>query len=120
MCLRPVRRWKWRRTRSPSPDVLTEWTSWALIERNLAEGTVLAYSRELRSLAAHADPAQLPELEPDELRSWLHAHPGSPSSVSRRVSALRSYGGFAAAAAAPTTHLWTLIGRSYAAACPGR
>lgn len=77
---------------------------WAAVERGLAEGTIRAYERELHSLADH----------PWAPNNCAAGH--TPTVVLLAPSGAEwplfvpTTGGFAAAAAAPMTRLWTLIG----------
>lgn len=69
--------------------MLADWLPWCRVERGFAEGTIRAYQRQLRSLAASA--GDLPGLHADQLRGWLHARGGATSTVGSRVAAVRSY-----------------------------
>jgi integrase/recombinase XerD len=70
--------------------VIAHWAKWASTERGLAPLTLLAYGRELERLAA-AGFGPLERLETEDLRAHVQAQGGKPSTVSRRISALRSY-----------------------------
>lgn len=73
-------------------SVLDSWTSWLLVERGLAQGTVRAYRREIDLLAEVHD-RRPDELGADDLRAYLYqvAGGGSAGTVARRIAALSSF-----------------------------
>jgi site-specific recombinase XerD len=73
-------------------DPFDPWLTFLRVERGLQTSTITAYARELRSAAASV--RSLPTATTAALRAWLHAAGGSPSTVSRRIAALRSYFGW--------------------------
>lgn len=73
--------------------MLEAWLSWVRDERRLAPPTVFKYHRQLEKLRGRVDRA-LEALEQEELRGYLVAAGGTPSTLAGRLAALRSFYGF--------------------------
>jgi integrase len=74
-------------------EAMIAWESWARIERGFLPTTIQGYRRDLQRLAAHAR-MPLEALDADQLRAWVTDAGGSPGTVARHVSSLRSFYGF--------------------------
>jgi integrase/recombinase XerD len=70
--------------------VLSRYLAWARTEKGLAPLTLQAYGRELERLASSGY-GRLEDLETEDLRAYVQSRGGRPSTVARRVAALRSY-----------------------------
>lgn len=69
------------------------WISWLQVERGLLDSTILGYRREMRQLwQAHG--ADVPLLVTEQLREYVRARAGKPSTVAGRIAAFRSFYGF--------------------------
>lgn len=69
---------------------IPSWLRYLRVERGLQTSTLDAYERELRSAARCVAAFPLGTTTAD-LRSWLHRAGGSPSTVGKRIAALRSF-----------------------------
>ncbi|MGH2372127.1 MAG: tyrosine-type recombinase/integrase [bacterium] len=74
-------------------SLVEDWSKWLLVERGASQATLRAYSGELRRLAS-LNRRPLRSLEVKHLRAYLYGAGGKPSTVARRIAAMRSFYGW--------------------------
>ncbi|MGH2625171.1 MAG: tyrosine-type recombinase/integrase [Anaerolineales bacterium] len=74
---------------------MEDWSKWLSVERGASQGTLRAYGGELRRLSS-LNRRPLRSLEVKHLRAYLYGAGGKPSTVARRIAAMRSFYGWLA------------------------
>jgi integrase/recombinase XerD len=73
--------------------LIPDWFAWAAIERGLSPGTLRKYRATLHRLEAFAA-EPISQLKAPALRAFMQHRPGSPSTQTGRLAALRSFYGW--------------------------